>query len=670
MSGIPIVGTKVSMDNRLKFDGDDVLLSLKNGYKKRFPRSLFSSPQVEKYLYPTQQGYTYHDNDPVFTIGTYHYAEKYYFSISDKTASIITVSKVGEEARDNRLVIDDGKQTVRIIYKDGFQHEYPLSDFSGELTKYLYPDRQGTTYRSDGTPIFHLGAIDYYFGKQHSDMGEQTAVFFYTELDPFGEQQVDDAEDLVPVQYAEYLPHKHPEVYAAFHTALELNSTYNSNKLEDAISERAARYGFVPTPQADNRVGHYRRMLEYLYHTGVLATSSDLNYDLTQSDLLAYPTMDPYENRPNYATTRSGFSKWIACRLACRSVSKIAAEKLVPTGTIVKVQTDANGYAVFGNSDSNWSEKRDDWPLKGLRSGSRDDELYEWFNSRLFAYYIMGHVSYNEGSVGLFPVSPCGKPEFKEFKQLFEFMPVKEVDLSIRKTADWCEKYNYNVHDHEGVGLYPKINTLQSQGKVFSNFDCTEGYSVLEAVGQTRVFPLLQFDAEHTEPVDLMYEYNKRYYRLNMYERRIYMTRNPTAVSQDPADIRGDYWLYSAYNVEYQENSSVDFPQQRRVARDPVLSYPLAADDTLALSYDAIQQDKSKVKFPYIWIEIAGSVLAGVLTTMAVQYAGHDIKVSVISGGVVLFTGLLITLILNLGDIIRATAGGTIQLAAEGVGLA
>ena len=76
------------------------------------------------------------------------------------------------------------------------------------------------------------------------------------------------------------------------------------------------------------------------------------------------------------------------------------------------------------------------------------------------------------------------------------------------------------------------------------------------------------------------------------------------------------------------------------------------------------------MKFPYIWIEIAGSVLAGVLTTMAVQYAGHDIKVSVISGGVVLFTGLLITLILNLGDIIRATAGGTIQLAAEGVGLA
>lgn len=663
MSGTAV--NKVSLDNRLKLDKDYVIITEKDGIKKRFKRSLFSTARLEKYMYPTQQGYEYYDNKPIFIVQSYQYVEKYYFSFSDDTPSAVVIDRAGSNGKDNRLVVDRSRYTVKIIYKDGLQHEYPLSDFSGELTKYLYPDRQGTTYRSDGTPIFHLGAIDYYFGKQHSDMGEQTAVFFYTELDPFGEQQVDDAEDLVPVQYAEYLPRKHPEVYAAFHTVLKRDSTYNANKLEDAISERAARYGFVPTPQADNRVGHYRRMLEYLYHTGVLATSSDLNYDLTRSDLLAYPTMDPYENRPNYATTRSGFSKWIACRLACK-----VGTQLPPVGTIVKVQTDANGYVVFGNSDSNWSEKRDDWPLKGLRSGSRDDELYEWFNSRLFAYYIMGHVSYREGSVGLFPVSPCGEPEFKEYKQLFEFMPVKEVDLSIRKTADWCEKYNYNVQDHEGVGLYPKINTLQSQGKVFSNFDCTEGYSVPEAVGQTRVFPLLQFDAEHTEPVDLMYEYNKRYYRLNMYDRRIYMTRNPTAVSQDPADIRGDYWLYSAYNVEYQENSAVEFPQQRRVARDPVLSYPLAADDTLALSYDAIQQDKSKVKFPYIWIEIAGSVLAGVLTTMAVQYAGHDIKVSVISGGVVLFTGLLITLILNLGDIIRATAGGTVQLAAEGVGLA
>ena len=656
------------MDPRISVGENYVYITLRDSSRESFHLSSLDAP--DKYLYPDTPSEEYGGPGyvhPVFHLGD----EKYYFDVPViGKVNIIKQSKsevihIGSEIAPytiEHFVYNIADDTITLEYEDGAKVTYKSTLFPVE---YLRPE-EFIKFNSDGSPIFQLGTTWYRFGT----LGDQTPVIFHlTYLNPFGEFQVDDAEDLVPVQYAEYLPRKHPEVYAAFHTVLKRDSTYNANKLEDAISERAARYGFVPTPQADNRVGHYRRMLEYLYHTGVLATSSDLIYDLTQSDLLCYPTMDPYENRPNYATTRSGFSKWIACRLACRSVSKIAAEKLVPTGTIVKVQTDANGYPVFGH-DSNWAEKRDDWPLKGLRSGSRDDELYEWFNSRLFAYYIMGRVSYNEGSVSVIPASPCGKPEFKEYKQLFEFMPVKEVDLSIRKTADWCEKYNYNVQDHEGVGLYPKINTLQSQGKVFSNFDCTEGYSVTEAVGQTRVFPLLQFDAEHTEPVDLMYEYNKRYYRLNMYDRRIYMTRNPTAVSQDPADIRGDYWLYSAYNVEYQENSESYFPQKARVARDPVLTYPLAADDTLALSYDAIQQDKSKVKFPYIWIEIAGSVLAGVLTTMAVQYAGHDIKVSVISGGVVLFTGLLITLILNLGDIIRATAGGTIQLAAEGVGLA
>jgi len=581
---------------------------------------------------------------------------------------------------------DSVSGTITLEYADGSKRTISSKGYPDE---YLQPDEFAKFDPADGAPIFELNGTWYKFG-QGKD--ETPVIFHLAYLDAYGEQQVDDVLQPFDIQYAEYLPRKHPEVYNAFWKALK-NLGNDLNKFISLMKKKAPKHGYVLSPTSADRVGAYRILLEYLYHIGVLATSSDLNYDLTRDPKMAYPTWDPYENTANFAATRRGYSKWIACRLAC----KLETLPIPSNPNVVKVQTDNLGYAIVSNTNSAWVEKRDDWPLRGLRVRDRNEELFDWFNSRSFAYYIMGHVPYGEGEASEYPVSPCGKPEFEEYKQRFEFMPVKEIDISIRKTWDWCQLYNYNVSDHEGVGLYPKINTLQIQGFMFSNFNCTVGYTLDEAInGLTaeaaiyreedptnalsvsyfehrqppkRVFPLLQLDAEHTEIVDLMYEYNKRFYRLNMYERRVYMTKNSTAKSIDPSDVRGDYWLYSRYDVEYQERQRAWFPQAKRVARDPVNTYPLAADDAVALSYDAIQQDKVKSKFNYVWVEVGVSVLAGVLTTLAVQYLGQDIQVSVISGGVVLFTGLLITLILNLGDIIRSVAGETVALGKDAVGL-
>ena len=690
------------MDPRISVGENYVYIILLDLSRESFALSRYSAP--DKYLYPDTLSEEFGGPGGVHPI-FYLDGSGYYFDVPviGKVNVVPVIGKVNvvpASAHEQTLPAaytvshyeyNMATMTITLESSDGSKHTYPSANYPVE---YLQPERF-VGWWDDGTPIFELGSVQFRFGF----IGDGSPVIFHlTYLDAGGPRLTEEelaASDPVEIQYAEYLPRKHPDVYKAFWKALKnLGGDLSYWEYITLMKKKAPKYGYVLSPVSADRVGLYKILLEYLYHTGVMATSSDLNYDLTRDQKMAYPTWDPYENKANFAATRRGYSKWIACRLACRP------ETLpVPNNpNIVKVQTDELGYAIVSNTNSAWIEKRDEWPMQGLRVRNRNEELFDWYNSRSFAYYVMGHVPYEKGDVSEFPVSPCGKPEFEEYKQRFEFMPVKEIDISIRKTWDWCQLYNYNVSDHEGVGLYPKINTLQVQGFMFSNFNCTVGYTLDEAInGLTaeaaiyrgedptnltamvgysehrqppkRVFPLLQLDAEHTEIVDLMYEYNKRFYRLNMYERRVYMTKNTTAKSSDPSDVRGDYWLYSRYDVEYQERSSAWFPQSKRVARDPVNTYPLAADDAVALSYDAIQQDKIRSKFGFVWVEVGVSVLAGVLTTLAVQYLGQDIQVSVISGGVVLFTGLLITLILNLGDIIRSVAGETVALGKESVGL-
>jgi hypothetical protein len=195
------------------------------------------------------------------------------------------------------------------------------------------------------------------------------------------------------------------------------------------------------------------------------------------------------------------------------------------------------------------------------------------------------------------------------------------------------------------------------------------GYSLDDLKDHFRVFPVLQLTDERSR-VSGSYRYslNERFYRLNMYEDRVYMIRNPHGVSTEPGKIRSDYWLFATYKVEYQEQGHRMKPQMPRVARDPILTEPIGANDTVSLNYKDVQNLRRE-PFKYIAYEVAGVALAGILTALVVQYAPRgnnpDVKITLIASGVVVASGAILVILLNLSDIIRWIGGEVVDIVVD-----
>lgn len=706
----------MTTDDRLKIKDGVAYIKLKDTWHERGYDSFNISrlpTELHKYLYPRMPSApdTMYIDDiyPVFRLGS----EYYYFKVSlFGNPSIFMIDPPREDPASSsglifvdpdtlpdaisqdsgfipeglpdgfydkyysveHYVFDMTTGAITVEHENGSKHEFISSMFGPEVEQYLKPERF-VRFTSDGMPVFELNGLSYYFGTVTTDRGIEPAITYITTLEIQGDPLPD---EIVDVQYAEYLPGRFPDVYDALVTALE-DGDY-STKSSDAyfalvkskLTARSIKMTVVPHR---NRLAMYRAWLEFLFHHGVLSTSNDMTYDLTRSDMMSYPTWDPYENKPNYAATVPGMNPYIACRISSKPYrGDMDAEitRLTTGKILVNVQTDEVGFPITTINNPEWVYIRTDFPTPALRASTPAyiEDIYRWFYQRKFCYYVMGHVAYiTGGSLDKFPISGCGDPEFMVYNHPLSLMPANEIVISVQKTTEWVNDYQYAVKDHEGVGLYPKLNTLQLLGYQFSNFDCTVGYTLDDLKDHFRVFPVLQLTDERSR-VSGSYRYslNDRFYRLNMYEDRVYMIRNPHGVSTEPGKIRSDYWLFATYKVEYQEQGHRMKPQMPRVARAPILTEPIGANDTVSLNYKDVQNLRRE-PFKYIAYEVAGVALAGILTALVVQYAPRgnnpDVKITLIASGVVVASGAILVILLNLSDIIRWIGGEVVDIVVD-----
>lgn len=437
----------------------------------------------------------------------------------------------------------------------------------------------------------------------------------------------------------------------------------------EANIDKISGFPLLPNRPKNNSENAIMTYLTYLHNNypHIVFTDSQILFDLSGDyNDICYPVWDFYQNKPNYQLNAEDKKykgdKFIRGRLA--------AKKITPD--IVPQEHDKNerrskDLYIYENDITNLTKEE----IEKLPE-------YEYMASYYYAYFVMGHVWYDNDliddqknpSLIKYPLSTISEAQFIKLNHTILNMPVLSLYQAFEYAEDRLNTMGYKISANQGASIIPKLWAFLDAGHYFTNYNCSKSISRAEVGHQEILYPILDFLHEgSTEPVKGWIRYvDKKYYPLNYKKKRLVVYVND--LKADLYNLESDYFIWNFYDVETQEAqymaaySSTHGAQG--VIRDPITKPADAELISTGYTLSDLRNVNNNPPSPPFdpWIKwemlavITGSGLAAILT----YYFSESVTFAVYVGGTALFIGTAAVLLGNIENIISTIEGKIINL--------